>query len=123
MLIGLAVVSAVVNVICELARRNPSNYLGLVRPLYNLLTTTSNNWMLIKVVKLFGALTPHEPRLAKKPIDPLTNIINTTQAKSVMYECICTCTSGLSQYTGVIKLCAEKLAELLSDPDPNCMCS
>ena len=45
-------VSAVVNVICELARKNPSNYLSLAPMLYKLLTTTSNNWMLIKVIKL-----------------------------------------------------------------------
>eukprot|EP00698_Gefionella_okellyi_P006123 TRINITY_DN15571_c0_g1_i1.p1 TRINITY_DN15571_c0_g1~~TRINITY_DN15571_c0_g1_i1.p1 ORF type:complete len:1203 (-),score=311.42 TRINITY_DN15571_c0_g1_i1:35-3643(-) len=113
------VVTALVNVICELARKNPQNYTSLARPLHTLLTTTSNNWLLIKVIKLFGALCPHEPRLPKKLVDPLTNIINTTPAKSVMYEAICTCTIGLSQYTGVIKLCAEKLAELLNDADPN----
>lgn len=47
-----AVVSAAVNVICELARKNPKNYLSLAPQLYKLLTTSSNNWMLIKIIKL-----------------------------------------------------------------------
>jgi hypothetical protein len=47
-------VSAAVNVICELARKNPKNYLSLAPQLYKLLTTSSNNWMLIKIIKLVG---------------------------------------------------------------------
>jgi len=47
-----AVVCSAVNVICELARKNPSNYLSLAPTLYKLLTTTHNNWMLIKIIKL-----------------------------------------------------------------------
>ena len=31
--------------------------------------------MLIKIIKLFGALTPLEPRLGKKLIEPLTNLV------------------------------------------------
>jgi AP-3 complex subunit delta len=48
----IAVVSATVNVICELARKNPKNYLALAPQLFNLLTTSNNNWMVIKVIKL-----------------------------------------------------------------------
>lgn len=48
------VVSAAVNVFCELARRNPLDYLSLAPHLFHLLTTSSNNWMLIKLVKLVG---------------------------------------------------------------------
>jgi AP-3 complex subunit delta len=47
-----AVVAATVNVLCELARRNPKNYLILAPQLFHLLTTSANNWMLIKIVKL-----------------------------------------------------------------------
>ncbi|KAL0485649.1 hypothetical protein AKO1_011890, partial [Acrasis kona] len=70
-----SVVSSSVNVICELARKNPVNYLGMAPVFFKLLTTLNNNWTLIKIVKLFGALTPHEPRLAKKLVEPLANII------------------------------------------------
>jgi AP-3 complex subunit delta-1 len=54
--------SAAVNVICELARKNPKNYLSLAPTFFKLMTSSTNNWMLIKIIKLFGALTPLEPR-------------------------------------------------------------
>ncbi|KJH41693.1 adaptin region [Dictyocaulus viviparus] len=44
--------SAAVNVICELARKNPKNYLTLAPVFFKLMTTSSNNWMLIKIIKL-----------------------------------------------------------------------
>ena len=91
--------SAAVNVICELARKNPKNYLSLAPLFFKLMTTSTNNWVLIKIIKLvrlqnnesikisrlglttmfllqFGALTPLEPRLGKKLIEPLTNLIH-----------------------------------------------
>ncbi len=58
--------SAAVNVICELARKNPKNYLSLAPTFFKLMTSSTNNWMLIKIIKLFGALTPLEPRWEKK---------------------------------------------------------
>ncbi|XP_013390020.1 AP-3 complex subunit delta-1-like [Lingula anatina] len=68
--------SAAVNVVCELARKNPKNYLSLAPVFFKLMTSSTNNWMLIKIIKLFGALTPLEPRLGKKLIEPLTNLIH-----------------------------------------------
>lgn len=47
-----SVVNATVNVICELARKNPKNYLPLAPQLFQLLTTSNNNWMTIKIIKL-----------------------------------------------------------------------
>lgn len=44
--------SAAVNVICELARKNPKNYLSLAPIFFKLMTTSTNNWMLIKIIKL-----------------------------------------------------------------------
>lgn len=46
------VVAATVNLICELARKEPKRYLGLAPELFGLLTESSNNWMLIKIIKL-----------------------------------------------------------------------
>jgi len=68
--------SAAVNVVCELARKNPKNYLSLAPVFFKLMQNSTNNWMLIKIIKLFGALTPLEPRLGKKLIEPLTNLIH-----------------------------------------------
>jgi AP-3 complex subunit delta len=87
-----SVVSCAVNVICELARKKPSNYLSLAPDLFSLLTSSTNNWMLIKVAKLMSSLVQEEPRLARKLLEPLANIVQTTSAKSLMYECISTIT-------------------------------
>eukprot|EP01102_Stenamoeba_stenopodia_P004321 TRINITY_DN1463_c0_g1_i2.p1 TRINITY_DN1463_c0_g1~~TRINITY_DN1463_c0_g1_i2.p1 ORF type:complete len:635 (-),score=132.59 TRINITY_DN1463_c0_g1_i2:1876-3780(-) len=114
-----SVVSSAVNVICELARKNPKNYLALAPILFKILTTSNNNWMLIKIIKLFGALTPLEKRLGKKLIEPLTNLINSTTAMSLLYECIQTCTIGLSSHTNIIRLCISKLRVFVEDADQN----
>jgi AP-3 complex subunit delta-1 len=53
-----SVVSSTVNMFCELARRNPQDFLILAPPLFHILTTSSNNWMLIKVIKLVCAAVP-----------------------------------------------------------------
>jgi AP-3 complex subunit delta-1 len=47
-----SVVSATVNLFCELARQKPVDFLILAPPLFDLLTSSTNNWMLIKVIKL-----------------------------------------------------------------------
>lgn len=49
---SVGVVSATVNVLCELVRREPQEFLNLAPQLFHLLTTSSNNWMLIKIIKL-----------------------------------------------------------------------
>eukprot|EP00112_Aurelia_sp_Birch-Aquarium-sp1_P011804 Seg2482.5 transcript_id=Seg2482.5/GoldUCD/mRNA.D3Y31 product="AP-3 complex subunit delta-1" protein_id=Seg2482.5/GoldUCD/D3Y31 len=108
-----------VNVICELARKNPRNYLSLAPLFFKLMTTSSNNWMLIKIIKLFGALCPLEPRLGKKLMEPLTNLIHSTSAMSLLYECINTVIFGLSDHMPSIQLCVSKLRLLIEDPDQN----
>jgi AP-3 complex subunit delta-1 len=119
--------SAAVNVVCELARKNPKNYLSLAPVFFKLMTTSTNNWMLIKIIKLFGALTPLEPRLGKKLIEPLTNLIHSTSAMSLLYECINTViavlisiSSGMPNHAASIQLCVQKLRILIEDSDQNC---
>ena len=51
-LVCVGVQSAAVNVICELARKNPKNYLSLAPIFFKLMTSSTNNWMLIKIIKL-----------------------------------------------------------------------
>lgn len=48
--------SAAVNVICELARKNPKNYLSLAPLFFKLMTSSTNNWVLIKIIKLVRTL-------------------------------------------------------------------
>ena len=125
-----SVVSTAVNVICELANRNPQNYLAMAPKFFKLLTTSSNNWMLIKVVKLLGSLVSEEPRLARKLLEPLSTIITNTTAKSLQYECIHTVTEALP-YTKredgtdsknvpqVVQLCSDYLKGFIEDSDQN----
>lgn len=54
-LCATGVQSAAVNVVCELARKNPKNYLSLAPVFFKLMTTSTNNWMLIKIIKLVSA--------------------------------------------------------------------
>jgi AP-3 complex subunit delta-1 len=114
-----AVQAAAVNVICELARKNPKNYLPLAPTFFNILTTSQNNWMRIKIIKLFAALTPLEPRLGKKLIEPLTTLIHSTPAMSVMYECVNTIVLGLPDHLPSIQLCVQKLRLFVEDTDQN----
>ncbi|KXJ93157.1 AP-3 complex subunit delta [Microdochium bolleyi] len=83
-----SVTAAIVNVVCELGWRRPRDFLPLAPRLFELLVDSGNNWMAIKLIKLFATLTPLEPRLVKKLLPPLTEIIRTTPAMSLLYECI-----------------------------------
>ncbi|EEC07868.1 AP-3 complex subunit delta-1, putative, partial [Ixodes scapularis] len=74
----------------------------------------------------FGALTPLEPRLGKKLIEPLTNLIHSTSAMSLLYECINTViavlisiSSGMPNHSASIQLCVQKLRILIEDSDQN----
>lgn len=88
------VVSASVNVICELATMNPSNYIELAPRLYEMLTTTNNNWMVIRLLRLFSSLTVAEPRLKSKLLPQIQNLIKSTKSLSLIYECINTILNG-----------------------------
>ncbi|KAL1728262.1 adaptin N terminal region-domain-containing protein [Schizophyllum commune] len=118
-----AVVAATVNVLCELARKSPTDYLSLAPQLFHLLTTSSNNWMLIKIIKLFGSMMPYEPRLVKKLQPQIVDLISTTPAISLLYECVHTCIIGgmLRGHAGdnLARTCVTKLAAFIQDPDQN----
>ena len=114
-----SVVQAAVTVLSELAMHNPKTYLPLAPKFYKLLTSSSSNWMTIKLVKVFGALTPLEPRLAKKLAGPISEILETTNAKSLMYECIRTVVQGMTSQEKVVRQAVDKLKDMLEDHDPN----
>ncbi|RMZ89103.1 hypothetical protein DV736_g3671, partial [Chaetothyriales sp. CBS 134916] len=123
-----SVTAASVNVVCELGWRSPQEFLSLAPRLFDLLTSDKNNWMSIKIIKLFAVLTPVEPRLVKKLARPLAKILRETSAMSLLYECI----SGIIQggildggdmgvdVEEVADLCITKLRGMIAlDGDPN----
>mmetsp|Transcript_25042 Transcript_25042/g.38725 ORF Transcript_25042/g.38725 Transcript_25042/m.38725 type:complete len:1272 (+) Transcript_25042:178-3993(+) len=126
-----AVVSCAVNVIAELSDKNgPKNYLLLAPQFFQLLTTSSNNWMLIKVVKLLGGLVSEEPRLARKLLEPLASIAKNTQAKSLLFEAVYTITLALpysrkadgsvpASVPSIVALCSKTLRNLVEEMDQN----
>jgi AP-3 complex subunit delta-1 len=125
-----AVASCSVNVITELSDKNPRNYLHLAPAFFDLLTSSSNNWMLIKVVKLLGSLVPEEPRLARKLLEPLSQIVRSTPAKSLMYEavhaitlCLPYCRKNDGSMPAIVPeivdLCAKTLRDYVEQKDQN----
>jgi AP-3 complex subunit delta-1 len=125
-----SVVSCAVNVITELSDKNPKNYLALAPTFFDLLTKSNNNWMLIKVVKLLGSLVSEEPRLARKLLEPLAKIVQSTQAKSLLYEAVYAITLCLphcrksdgsmpSSVPSIVDLCAKTMKEFVEDTDQN----
>ncbi|KAI8914135.1 adaptin N terminal region-domain-containing protein [Gorgonomyces haynaldii] len=125
------VVQSAVNVICELARKNPKAYLPLAPQLFHLMTNSKNNWMIIKLVKLFASMTPLEPRLSKKLASPLLHLIQTTPAISVMYECVHSVIVGnmippegseeseQPVFAELLDICLSKLSMLIQENDQN----
>ncbi|KAI2473744.1 Adaptor protein complex AP-3 delta subunit [Annulohypoxylon bovei var. microspora] len=123
-----SVTAAIVNVICELGWRRPHDFLPLAPRLFELLVDSGNNWMAIKLIKLFATLTPLEPRLVRKLLPPLTEIIRTTPAMSLLYECISGIIQGGILGSGedadgreeIASLCVNKLRGMIMiDGDPN----
>ncbi|CAI6341463.1 unnamed protein product [Periconia digitata] len=116
-----SVTAAIVNVVCELGWRRPQDFLPLAPRLFELLVEGGNNWMAIKLIKLFATLTPIEPRLIKKLLPPLTKIIRETGAMSLLYECIngiiqggiLEAVEGTTEGEEVARLCVGKLRGMM----------
>eukprot|EP01018_Ginkgo_biloba_P028306 Gb_30646 [translate_table: standard] len=113
------VACAAVSVFCELAMKDPKAYLPLAPEFYRLLIDSTNNWLLIKIVKIFGVLAPLEPRLGRKIVEPICEHMNKTAAKSLLLECIRTVVSGLTDNSSAVKLAVVKLKDLMMEDDPN----
>lgn len=69
-------------------------------------------------------MTPLEPRLVKKLAPPLTEIVNTTSAMSLLYEAISAIISGGMLSSGpqadtLAVLCVNKLHTFLEESDQN----
>lgn len=112
-------VSATVGVFCELTTKEPRSYLPLAPEFYKILVDSRHNWVLIKVLKIFAKLAPLEPRLAKRIVEPICEHMKRTGAKSLLFECIRTVVSSLSEYESAVKSTVPRIREFLVDDDPN----
>uniref|UniRef100_A0A1J3IHJ0 AP-3 complex subunit delta n=1 Tax=Noccaea caerulescens TaxID=107243 RepID=A0A1J3IHJ0_NOCCA len=113
------ILSAVVGVFCELATKDPSSCLPLAPEFYKILVDSRNNWVLIKVLKVFAKLASIEPRLGKKVAEPICEHMRRSVAKSLVFECIRTVVSSLSDQEAAVKLAVAKNREFLVEDDPN----
>ncbi|KAK8521379.1 hypothetical protein V6N13_077488 [Hibiscus sabdariffa] len=113
------VLSAVVGVFSELACKDARSYLPLAPEFYKILVDSKNNWISIKVLKIFSKLAPLEPRLAKRVVEPICDLMRDTGAKSLLFECIRTVVTSLSEYESAVRLAVGKVREFLEDEDPN----
>lgn len=127
----ITVQNSAVSVITELAREDPLRYQNLAPTIFNLLLSVENKWILIKLIKLLMNLVTEEPRLAKKLLDPLVNIVRTADTKSLLYEAMTGVTQCLiympvksgsklaKEVSKVSDLLLSKFMEFVEDDDPN----
>ncbi|KAK7398903.1 hypothetical protein VNO78_10077 [Psophocarpus tetragonolobus] len=113
------VVTAVVGVFCQLSASDPSSYLPLAPEFFRILVDSKNNWVLIKVLKVFTKLAPLEPRLGKRIVEPVCDHMRRSVAKSLVFECVRTVLTSLTHYESAVNLAVEKVREFLLDQDPN----
>ncbi|KAH6799161.1 delta-adaptin [Perilla frutescens var. frutescens] len=116
---NMGVLSAVVGLFCELTEKEPRSYLPLAPEFFKILLDCKNNWVLIKVLKIFAKLAPLEPRLGKRLVEPICELMRVMGAKSLVFECVRTILTSLSDFDSAVKLAVAKLREFLIDDDPN----
>ncbi|KAE8709671.1 AP-3 complex subunit delta [Hibiscus syriacus] len=71
------------------------------------------------VLKIFSKLAPLEPRLAKRVVEPICDLMRNTGATSLLFECIRTVVTSLSEYESAVRLAVGKVRGFLVDEDPN----
>ncbi|KAI3732159.1 hypothetical protein L1987_63358 [Smallanthus sonchifolius] len=111
--------AATVGVFCELASKEPRSYLPLAPEFYRILVDSRNNWVLIKVLKIFAHLAKLEPRLAKKVVEPICDHMKRSEAKSLVFECVRAIVSSFYEFEFAVKLAVAKIREFLLDSDLN----
>ncbi|KGR10756.1 hypothetical protein MG5_02707 [Candida albicans P57072] len=121
----IAVVSATVNVICEISKKNPNIFINYLPKFFAILEDTKNNWLIIRILKLFQSLSKVEPRMKKKILPTIIDLMLRTQASSLIYECINCIVSGQmlsadsSKDKETAKLCINQLKLFFLTNDSN----
>ncbi|CAR29433.1 ZYRO0G08514p [Zygosaccharomyces rouxii] len=117
-----SVVSAAVSVICELSKKNPQPFIQLSPLLYEILVTISNNWIIIRLLKLFTNLSKVEPKLRPRLLPKILELMDSTTATSVLYESINCIVKGHmleEDDYDVAMQCLDRLHTFCDSSDPN----
>lgn len=121
----ILVVSATITVVCEISKKNPNIFLGYLPKIFSILEDTTNNWLIIRILKLFQSLLKIEPRMKKKILPLILNLMAKTDATSLIYECInCIINGGMlsvesSKDKEIAKLCIDQIMKFFDTRDSN----
>lgn len=120
-----SVVSATITVVCEISKKNPNIFIGYLPKFFSILEDTVNNWLIIRILKLFQSLLKIEPRMKKRILPSILNLMAKTEATSLIYECISCIVNGnmlsvdSSKDKEVAKLCIDLLMKFFETRDSN----
>ena len=100
---------------------NPGMFLVTIPKLFELMTKTRSNWLLIKLIKLLTEMTKAEERLIPKLSAKFKEMLSKRQAKSIEFELIkAVIGSRLSQDPELFAIMRHNLlTQFLNSPDPN----
>lgn len=117
-----SVVSATISVICELSKKNPTPFIKLSPLLYEVLIDINDNWIIIRLLKLFSNLSKIEPKLKGRLLPKIVELMDSTNAASVLYESVNCIISGNmldeSDYDVAFQ-CLEILSKFCNSQDSN----
>lgn len=121
----VSVVSATITVVCEISKKHPNFFIGYLPKFFTILEDTSNNWLIIRILKLFQSLLKIEPRMKKRIMPSIVSLMSKTDATSLIYECInCIVDGGMispdsSRDKDVAKMCIDHLLKFFHQNDAN----
>lgn len=121
----ISVVSAAINVICEISKKSPQVFVNYLPKFFKILEETKNNWLIIRILKLFQSLSKVEPRMKKRILPAIVDLMCSTQASSLIYECInCLVSGGMlssdsTKDKETAKLCIEQIMKFFETRDSN----
>lgn len=109
---------AAVTVMYEISRTNPKIFMLTVPKLFDLFKS-SNNWLIIKLIKLMHEIIKVEPRMVKKLTKTYEKLLVSTKAKSVEIDLIREIITNFRSQTELYNLAKNKIIEYIDSDDNN----
>ena len=100
-------------------RLRPTLFPLFLKPLTLIIEKNKNNWLCIKVLKLFDVLMELEPRLIKKMHDFMSKMLTITIAKSIEFELISLAIHHYREFEGFFGQAKECLKNFINHTDAN----